>query len=147
MVRFMLVLLHGLIAGARKELIMPFLSRLAALSLPLLLVIPAAAQPVAPTTTIHLSNFKILPGPIQLAAGKPVTLVFVNDSGSGHDFTARQFFAASKITAGSAPNGRIEFTGHETKSITLVPAAGTYQAHCSHFLHESFGMSDEIVVR
>jgi plastocyanin len=107
----------------------------------------ALAQPATATQTIHLSNFKILPVPIQLAAGQPVTLVIVNDSGSGHDFTAKEFFARARITAGAAPNGKLEFAGHETKSITLVPAAGSYPAHCSHFLHAGFGMKDTIVVR
>jgi plastocyanin len=27
-----------------------------------------------------------------------------------------------------------------------VPAAGTYHAHCSHFLHKQMGMTDLIVV-
>jgi plastocyanin len=75
-----------------------------------------------------------------------VTLEFVNQSGSSHDFTAREFFAASAISAGAAPGGRIDLKPHETRSITLTPRAGTYQAHCSHFLHESMGMHDEIVV-
>jgi plastocyanin len=40
----------------------------------------------------------------------------------------------------------IDLKPHETKSITLVPARGTYQAHCSHFLHKQMGMSDTIIV-
>jgi plastocyanin len=28
----------------------------------------------------------------------------------------------------------------------LVPRAGTYAAHCSHFLHSSMGMTDQIIV-
>jgi plastocyanin len=40
----------------------------------------------------------------------------------------------------------IDLRGHETKSITLTPARGTYQAHCSHFLHKQMGMTDTIVV-
>jgi plastocyanin len=76
-----------------------------------------------------------------------VTLTFVNESGSGHDFTAKRFFASSRIVAGSAPDGEIELRGHETKSITLVPAAGTYKAHCSHFFHKQMGMTDEIIVQ
>ncbi len=37
--------------------------------------------------------------------------------------------------------------GRATRSITLVPRAGTYRLHCSHFLHSSFGMTGTIVVR
>ena len=114
-------------------------------ALSLALATAAVAQPAA--QTIDLANFSFSPKPIQLAAGQPVTLTFVNRSGSGHDFTAKAFFASSRILAGSAPGGKIEFGGGETKSITLVPSAGTYEVHCSHFLHSSFGMTDQIVVR
>jgi hypothetical protein len=31
-------------------------------------------------------------------------------------------------------------------SITLIPHAGRYKAHCSHFMHKQLGMSDEIIV-
>ena len=124
-------------------------SRLVALAaLSLLLASTAAGQPAQPAQlVIQLSNFSFAPRPIQLAAGRPVTLTFENRAGSGHDFTAKEFFAASTITAGAAPGGKIELAGHETKSITLVPRAGTYDAHCSHFLHASMGMTDQIVVQ
>ena len=119
-----------------------FALRLFALSLAL--AGPAMAQPAA--QTIDLANFSFSPKPIHLAAGRPVILTFVNRSGSGHDFTAPAFFASSRILAGSAPGGKIGFRGGETKAITLVPSAGTYEVHCSHFLHSSFGMTDQIVV-
>ena len=106
---------------------------------------PAVAQPAA--LTVQLWSYGIGPRPMTLTAGRPVTLTFVNQSGGGHDFTAPEFFAASQITAGSAPGGEVELRGHETKTVTLIPRAGTYQAHCSHFMHSSFGMHDQIVVR
>ena len=96
--------------------------------------------------TILVSSYSFSPRPLHLAAGRPVTLTFINRSGSGHDFTARTFFANSTITRGAAPGGEIELAGHETKSITLIPRAGTYHAHCSHLLHKQLGMSDDIVV-
>lgn len=102
------------------------------------------AQPASQTITV--SSFSFAPKPIHLTAGQPVTLTFVNSSGSGHDFTAKTFFAASRITAGAAPGGEIELRGHETRTITLVPARGTYTAHCSHFFHTQMGMSDRIIV-
>jgi plastocyanin len=106
------------------------------------------AQPTASPAaqTIQIWSFAFAPRPLHLAAGRPVTLNFLNQSGGSHDFTAREFFANSTITAGAAPEGEIDLKGHESKSITLVPRAGTYQAHCSHFLHETMGMHDEIVV-
>ena len=105
---------------------------------------PILAQPAA--VVVDVQNFSFNPQPIRLRAGQPVTLTFVNRSGSGHDFTAQKFFASSRITAGAAPDGEIELAGHQTRSITLVPAAGTYNAHCSHFLHKQMGMSDLIIV-
>ena len=110
----------------------------------MLFAVPAAAQPGA--VTIDVQNFSFAPRPIHLRAGQPVTLNFVNRSGSGHDFTAAKFFAASRIISGSAPEGEIELVGHQMRSITLVPRAGTYKAHCSHFMHKQMGMSDLIVV-
>jgi len=116
-----------------------------AAALSALLLAPAAAQsPEA--QVIQVRSYAFNPTPIHLAAGKPVTLTFQNISGSSHDFTAKEFFAASRITAGAAPNGEIELKGHESKTITLVPAAGTYNAHCSHFLHSSMGMHTQILV-
>ena len=121
--------------------------RLVALAALSALSVTSAAQGPAPATqTINLSNFAIAPVPIRLAAGHPVTLTFVNQSGGSHDFTAKDFFAKSQITAGAAPGGKIDLKAHETKTITLVPAAGTYEAHCSHFLHASMGMHDQIIV-
>jgi plastocyanin len=106
----------------------------------------AAGQPAASTVQIRVWSFGFAPNPLQLAAGRPVTLQFVNQSGSSHDFTAHRFFASSTITGGAAPGGEIELKPHETKTITLIPRAGTYPAHCSHFLHETLGMHDDIVV-
>lgn len=104
----------------------------------------ASAQ--APAVLIQVQSYRFAPRPIHVAAGKPVILSFTNNSGSGHDFTAKEFFTRSTITAGSAPGGRIALAPHETKTITLIPRAGTYRAHCSHFLHASMGMVDEIIV-
>ena len=40
----------------------------------------------------------------------------------------------------------VDLRGGETKRVTLVPRAGTYSVHCSHFLHKQFGMTDRIIV-
>ena len=105
---------------------------------------PALAQPAAQTILVYSYGFS--PRPIHLAAGRPVTLTFVNRSGSSHDFSAAAFFRSSRVTAGSAPDGEIDLGPNETRSVTLVPARGTYKAHCSHFLHKQMGMNDLIVV-
>lgn len=118
----------------------------AAAFLSLLAFSPAAAQPAPQIVTIGVFSFGFTPKPIHLRAGQPVTLVFVNQGSHGHDFTAPEFFSKSTFSAGAAPGGKIPLAGHETKSVTLTPRAGTYSAHCSHFLHSSMGMTDTIVV-
>ena len=116
----------------------------AVIAMSLMLAAPAAAQPAQ--VVIQVWSFGFAPNPIRLAAGRPVTLTFVNQSGSSHDFSTPGFFQHASITAGAAPEDEIELQGHETKRITLVPIRGTYQAHCSHFLHKQLGMSDTIIV-
>ena len=121
------------------------MSRLAAIAaLSLVSVAPAAAQPAA--VTIAMWSYDYAPKPIHLRAGRPVTLTFVNRSNNGHDFTARTFFAYSRILSGAAPEGKIGMGPGQSRTITPVPRAGTYQVHCSHFLHKQFGMTDVIVV-
>ena len=116
------------------------------LILALVLAGPAASQPTPPTVTVTVWSFGFSPRPMHLRAGQPVTLTFVNRSGNGHDFTAREFFASSRIIAGAAPDGEIELGSHQARNITLVPRPGVYRAHCSHFLHAQMGMTDSIYV-
>ena len=120
----------------------------------LLLLFPvlamSAAAPAAtavPAQTIGLANYSFTPDPISLAAGREVTLKFVNKSTHGHDFTAPEFFAASRIVAGSAPGGKVDVDGGETKEITLIPTAGEYRAHCGRPFHSALGMHARIEVR
>jgi len=121
------------------------MSRIAgAAALALIPLAPVHAQPAAQQVLVW--SFGFSPRPIHLAAGQPITLTFVNRSGGGHDFTAKRFFASSRILSGAAPGGEIGLGPHQSRSITLVPAAGTYKAHCSHFMHKQLGMTDAIVV-
>jgi plastocyanin len=123
------------------------LSRLAAAAaMSLLAAAPVSGQQPA-QVVVQVWSFGFAPNPIRLAAGRPVTMTFVNESGSSHDFSAPGFFQHARITAGAAPEDEIELRGHETKHITLIPTRGTYQAHCSHFLHKQLGMSDAIIVQ
>lgn len=105
---------------------------------------PALGQPAQ--MTIDVRSYAFAPSPIHLAAGRPVTLTFVNRSGGKHDFTAPTFFAASAIAAGAAPDGGIDLAPHSSVSITLTPRAGRYRAHCGRFMHAMFGMKDTILV-
>ena len=111
----------------------------------LLMAVPAAAQ--APVQVIELRNFDYSPRILHLAAGRPVTLTFVNRAGGAHDFTAVQFFARARLVAGAAPGGSIELQAGQSRSVTLVPAAGRYKVHCGHFMHKQFGMTGSILVR
>lgn len=105
---------------------------------------PSAAQPA--TVVVDMWSFGFAPQPIRLAAGRPVTLTFVNRAGRGHDFTARSFFASSAVSAGAAPGGTVALAARQSRSITLTPRAGTYTAFCSRFLHKQFGMRTQIIV-
>jgi plastocyanin len=121
-------------------------SRFAAVAaLSLALGVPAPAQPAGQTILVWSYGFS--PRPIYLRAGQPVTLTFVNRSGSSHDFVARTFFGNSRILSGDAREGEIDLRGGETKSVRLIPRAGNYSAHCSHFFHKQLGMSDQIIVQ
>jgi plastocyanin len=116
----------------------------AAAALSLAFSAPLPAQPAG--QTILVWSFGFSPRPIYLRAGQPVTLTFVNRSGSSHDFVARTFFGDSRILSGDVKEGEVELRGGETKAVRLIPRAGRYGVHCSHFFHKQLGMSDQIIV-
>jgi plastocyanin len=113
-------------------------------------VVPAAAQPdwrEARQVEVKLDSFSFTPSTIHLRAGQPVVLHLVNVSSGGHDFAAKEFFAAATMRdPGAAPGGRVELGGHESRDVALVPRAGRYPLKCTHAFHKMFGMSGEIVV-
>ncbi|MGN6849424.1 MAG: cupredoxin domain-containing protein [Sphingomicrobium sp.] len=110
----------------------------------LALASPAAAQPAQ--FVVQVYSYGFAPQPIRLAAGRRVTLTFVNQSGSSHDFSAHGFFRNARILAGDASEGEVDLPPHSSRSVTLVPRAGSYHAHCSHFFHKQLGMHDMIIV-
>ena len=114
--------------------------------LALMLIAPAPAAAPTATATITLSSYRFSPGPIYLAGGVPVRLVFVNSAGKNHDFTAREFFRASRILAGRANGGEVSIDAGKTKVIDLIPARGSYKVHCGKFGHSMLGMSTMIIV-
>lgn len=119
-----------------------------------LLSAPAAAQSPdwshAAPVTIALSSFKFTPDRIVLKHGEPYRLHFTNTSSGGHDFAAREFFAAATIAPddrATLSGGKIELGEGESADVRLIPGKpGSYPVHCSHFLHSSFGMVGTIVV-
>ncbi|RHW18603.1 copper-binding protein [Sphingomonas gilva] len=119
------------------------------------LLIPFACALAAPvqapeTIAITLANFRYTPETIALRQGQPYVLRFTNAAKGGHDFVAREFFAAAGVAAedrAKLEDGGIEVPGRTTVGIRLTaPPAGRYPVHCSHFLHSTFGMKGMIVV-
>jgi plastocyanin len=111
------------------------------------LAAPAAAQKPTTVVPIQLYSFGYAPSPITLRSGEPVTLVFKNVSGIGHTFKAPAFFQSARIISGMSHEGEIHVMGHQSLSVTLVPASGTYPVHCSHFMHDQMGMHTTIYVQ
>ena len=115
--------------------------------LPLLLAAPAAALAQPHTVDVRLSNFDFTPKTIHLRAGEPVVLRLTNSSNGGHNFSAPQFFAAARLAPGqSVARGAVEVASHQTVSVELTPARGSYRLRCTHRLHTAFGMKGQIVV-
>lgn len=127
----------------------PLLFALTSLSIPVAAQEPNWAD--ARRVAIALSSFKYEPATIGLEHGRPYVLRFVNTAGGGHDFVAKRFFAAARIAPAdraTVKDGAIDLGGGETVEVRLIaPAAGSYEVHCSHFLHSTFGMKGRIEVR
>ena len=108
----------------------------------------AGAQSAA-EQQVELSNFDFNPQEIHLHAGQPTALVLNNVASGGHDFSAPEFFAAARVEPGDAAlieNGEIDVPAKSTRTVHLVPAAGSYKLTCTHTMHTMFGMKGTIVV-
>ena len=117
----------------------------------LALSVPVIAAEAPAQVTMTLANFSFTPADLHLRAGQPVTIHFVNEGSGGHDFTAEEFFAAATMDAANRTRvgdtkGRVSLGKGESSDVTLVPKAGTYKVHCSHFGHTALGMTGEITV-
>jgi plastocyanin len=112
--------------------------------------VPASAQADwsrAQRVEVQLSNFSFTPDTIHLHAGQPVVLHLVNASSGGHDFAAREFFAAASLRdPGAVERGAVDLSSHQARDIYLVPRAGRYPLKCTHAFHKMFGMGGKIVV-
>jgi plastocyanin len=104
----------------------------------------AAGQAPPPVVPIMLDGYYGMPTTIRLAAGRPVTLEFVNRSWNRHNFAARSFFASSRILGGNVHKGNITLEPREVERISLIPVRGTYRTSC--VLHRHLGMRGQIVV-
>jgi len=129
--------------------------KLTALGLALAVAVSASAQSPdwsqAQQVSVELSNFKFTPATLTLKHGTPYRLHLSNTSSGGHNFAAKEFFAASTVMPADAAKlkgGAIDLKAGESADIHVAPLqAGTYKLHCTHFMHSSFGMTGTIVVQ
>ena len=107
--------------------------------------------PNAQSVEVVMADFTFTPNTLRLRAKTPYHLRLVNNAGHGHSFDAPEFFAAVGIAdddQSKVSNGEIDIEGGQTVDVKFVPqTAGTYQFHCSHFLHASFGMTGKVVIQ
>jgi plastocyanin len=120
-------------------------------SLTALALVGAAEAQTAQPVDVQLTNYAFAPSTLNLKAGTTYRLHLVNASTKGHDFTAKEFFAASQVAAADQAkieDGEVEIPGSQTADITVTPShAGTYPLTCSHFMHTMLGMKGNIVVQ
>jgi uncharacterized cupredoxin-like copper-binding protein len=127
-------------------------SPILALAIATLLVGAAGAQS-ATTISVSLTNFKFTPSTITLKSGTTYTLHLVNNGGSSHDFSAPEFFKASAVSPADkskidSEDGDVDLDSGQSVDVTLTPAKpGTYKLVCTHFMHQTFGMTGTIVVQ
>lgn len=109
----------------------------------------------AERVTIRLSDFEFAPDTPVFRAGTPYLLLLENDGGSGHTFTAPEFFRAVALhdltpATGERPPGILESVavkGGQQRTLRFVPVtAGTYPLVCERPLHDVFGMHGTIRV-
>ena len=86
-----------------------------------------------------------------LQHGRSYRLHLTNTASGGHNFEAKEFFAASTIAPedrGKVVNGKIDLASRASVNISLIPnAVGPYRLRCTHFMHSAFGMTGTIVVQ
>ena len=120
--------------------------------LAILCAAPAAAAPdwrQSRDYEVRLSNFDIQPQTMQLRAGEPVRLRFVNISEAAHSFSAGEFFAKAQLRNRDkrlVSGGSIDVPAGDVREVIVVPTAGRYRARCGSVLHRILGMSSEIIV-
>lgn len=122
------------------------------LALPLLALAASAALAQTPALVqVQLANFRFTPKSIALNHGQAYVLRLANVADGGHDFTAKEFFAAAEVAPGDrslVQEGVVEVPAGQVREIHLTaPAAGSYKLKCSHSFHKTFGMSGTIIVR
>lgn len=98
---------------------------------------------------VLLSSFDIQPEKIELKAGEPVRLRFINNSTIPHSFSAKDFFRSGEVRPRDRrliSSGKIEVQPGDEREIVIVPRAGRYDAHCGSLYHRVLGMAAGITV-
>ncbi len=100
---------------------------------------------------ITMTNFAFVPDSLDLTTGVAYHLHFVNSGSSDHNFTSPKLFDRANIMpadAGKLHDGIIEVPTGGTIDVRLISEMpGTYEFHCSHFMHAMFGMRGHATVR
>ena len=108
-----------------------------------------AAEPAM--VEVKLENFAFSPDTVKLDHDHDYVLRLNNTASGGHSFSAADFFAASQVEAADGAKikkGAVDVPSHSTVTIHLKTGhAGVYKLKCTHFLHNSFGMKGQIIVR
>ena len=109
----------------------------------------AQAGPGTEPINISLSDYAFAPAALTLKAGTAYRLHFTNAGSKDHDFTAREFFAASQVAPedqAKIKRGTVEVEKGKEVDLTVTPAAGNYKISCTHFMHSAMGMHGTITV-
>jgi uncharacterized cupredoxin-like copper-binding protein len=117
-----------------------------------LLPIRAVAQSDQPTVIpVELSEFKFAPAEIVLTKGQHYVLRLTDGGKHDHNLSAKAFFQTVTLAADSVNavhDGAVDLTPGVVADVGFVPqTAGTYEMHCTHPFHATFGMKGHIVVR
>ncbi len=99
------------------------------------LLAPLAGDTGAESARIVLANFSFTPNDLQLSAGKPVVLHFVNEGSGGHNFVAPEFFADDAMVGVVGMNVRaqapFDVQIERFESQHIVAAQGVFPTHAA----------------
>ena len=117
------------------------------------LVVTGACVPATPQQIeirIHYSKFE--PSTISVPAGKPVTLVIVNDDPIDHEWLVGDAAFHARHRTGTEPvhgdrPDEVSLPANSTRTTTLTLPAGIYTYICHFPLHEQYGMIGVVSVR
>jgi plastocyanin len=103
------------------------------------------------TISITLTNYAFAPSTLNLKAGVPYHLHFVNSGSKDHNFSAPEFFAASQIAPEDqtkVEKGLVALESGQSVDVTLTPGRpGSFAVECTHFMHKMMGMHGAIIVQ